>query len=782
MRDIRLRRPRYLWVLPLVLILGAILAFTTLVVVGYIYQPAHLNPMFRLELARARQRDIQQAFRDNKPLEPGEVPAGVADLINAFGATTRNEGFGSDTHWDCPRMLEEIALQLPANLARRVVRLDQSQFMAGFRRGIKELAVRVRFEKVTIRDFRWLIPDREGVVVTRFLQRLPDDSLVTTKARLWVIKDSGTWRIYDYEDLEGGGRMSVMMSGMFQQLDNSPNAADLIGRLEAFREAQNLILDQQFEEARRALLRLDITGWPTMLQANYHLQLAAVEFQAGNLNEALNQLKGAEACDPNMPAINMMRVLCYYNLEEYERVVAPARTFINSVGPDAQVAWILGHALRELDRMDEAAVAYGQSLDDDPDNVDVLIAFRGCLREEDKGQLGPRLMALSEPSKHFKRLVDDAVTDEDVPAAEAYVTAYRKAMPQALEGICEEIYLLANSRDNHARALSIYEAEVLRLDSAEKKQELADKVSWRFSYSGLPLAFYEATPPALRLFVFDRVAMNLRDEDENRYDEAQEPLCVLSALIDRHAEDFPDDDRLFRHRAFLASRFERFEEAEALFLLALEKERDEAGRQDIQGQRIANWLQAGRPQTAYEKVPPPVETFRQVARTLIWNQHKGLEPILALHRTRHPEDPYIAYVEGRLQYSQGHWAKALRKFASFREHVTGPQDPIRFEHSYAAQLQVRCLAQLGRTQEARAALIRYQEIDNLERNTTAEVLTLLIDAVEGNLAEVAEQIQKRKEDGWYVPMLYRDPDLGPILRTSSFQRLVSPDLEPWWWR
>jgi len=750
------------WVMP-VATLGVTLVL--LVVAGPVAEA------LRGDLPRGEDRPVRWAAPDLVLPGGDVVPGGLVDLFDGLGGSLRDGGVGLERYWDAKRMMDEAAQFMPPGLARQLTGLPPARLRAEFRKLAPQFALRLAYQSHAIRDVRWVVPDAEGVVLVRHVQRGPDGVEYPVKMRWWVVRQPDGWRVYDTEEVVMGCRVSTLMGLSASEVIGRADQPDLLRRLRDFAAAQNLVVTGEFAAARAALDRIDTADFPRAVRGLYHLARALVELNTEAFAATVREADQAEAHLPDLPAAAYLRACAHFALGQHDKVVPAGRAFVERAGPDGGLCSLLGQSLRELDRRAEAAAAFRQSLDDEPDNVEVLDWLRTCLPPDAKAELGDRLLALPEPRKHLGRLVGLALGDDDAAGAETYVAAYGEAFPAASEGFAVELRLCHHKKD-HARALAVYGRGIAML-APDERSDLLQTASWDFALAGRGLAFYDATPADLRAEAFDILAGHLTDGDE--FDDRAEPLKQLAELIDRHGRDQPKDRRLPFHRGRLAAARGDRVAAEAHFATATLLAVHDDEWTEVRGARVFNLLQAGRAADAYATVPPAEATFAQVAEYLLWKDGAGLEPILARHRQAHPEDPFLPVAEGRLRYAQRRWARALPFLRTVADRPADPKDRFAYNQRACGEKVVRCLANLGRLDDARDALARHKE----RFENSPPQLDLLIDAMAGDVDAAEREVTLLLEEGWHPSAFYADPDLGPLLRTPGFERLRAMLPEAW---
>jgi hypothetical protein len=163
---------------------------------------------------------IRGPFRNPKPRAEANLEKRLKTLFDHLGAALRGRDAEEIlSQFDVDRMCEELDAQKvvpPRWLQRR------RDLIVGVRRGINRSltkdAALMEFSSFEIRAVKKL-PNNEAVVIVHHR----DDQGLTSKMRWWVRGKSGTWLIYDFENLATGVRCSTLMGALFAAgIENNP--------------------------------------------------------------------------------------------------------------------------------------------------------------------------------------------------------------------------------------------------------------------------------------------------------------------------------------------------------------------------------------------------------------------------------------------------------------------------------------------------------------------------------------------------------------------------------
>src|SRR5262249_3991746 len=113
----------------------------------------------------------------------------------------------------------------------------------------------LQWARTEIRLVKWLEPGRQAMVVARHADV---DEAEWMKMRWWLSWDGSRWRVYDYEELDGGLRVTALMGTLVGELlAQRPD----IAQIERMRDNLHTVL-----EARAALLKGDLNEGERLLK------------------------------------------------------------------------------------------------------------------------------------------------------------------------------------------------------------------------------------------------------------------------------------------------------------------------------------------------------------------------------------------------------------------------------------------------------------------------------------------------------------------------------------
>ena len=714
------------------------------------------KPLPPAELQHEVRQEILEAFRD--PKTKVEVPGGIKEFFERTGGALQAGQSDASQYFDFDRFAEEI---------NRNGILDRLKFGSRFPEGYREfkkmlvLKMAVAFKDIAwdsteFRGLKWVRPQQEAVVITRHSALLNGDE-VLFRMRWWLIRRPDGWRIYDFEDISIGLRITPLFSMMFDALATNPDQA---GKTVQFGSKLQLgkqaLLEQKFEQAEELFSGAIPAFLPSNVRAIVFVFRSLAKSGQGKAAESLADAELAEKLNRDVPIVDLIKAIAYDQLEMYEQAIASARKYMDLVGADENALWHLGHALEQTHRTDEAREAYSKSLDEQPTNLDVISSLRRCLDADQKFEFVERVMKLPKPEESFLRFVDESFVDMDFEAAEALIGAYRKRFPKKGEGT----YQLARLKFRlHQEA----EAKLLFLkaiadSTAPEHDRYLDGYLFEMLDKKESLEAYGSVADVDANRAFRRLAEAYQDRDE---DETPESAKLLKDLIAVHRKRHPDDVWLVYFTAENQVRNKQFEEAEKALAGAMTEKLDEAEKARFRSLHISALYGGGKGLLAYQRLGK--DAFSQLAHSYSSDDNvEGLADLLKAHRQVEPGDLVLYFWQGKLHWLKKEYAEAVKFLRLFREKEKDDKHYLQWQID---DMLVRSLIRLKRFEEARKLF------EQNPKDFEYSLLPAAVAAVSGNLPKTEALLDEMAKKMFDVVRFYADPDLGPSLRSMPFAKL-----------
>jgi tetratricopeptide (TPR) repeat protein len=192
-----------------------------------------------------------------------------------------------------------------------------------------------------------------------------------TPARFWVIKDSGHWKVVDFELLDEGRRLSVHVRRTYEVARKTP-----LG---------NLAMAESVRRENLALAKLTAGDAEGALEDSRQLRRMALHPAARKTARtieliALGQLgrdeEGLEAVDryiaecPDAPYFHLLRAYVLYALERWADSIAAAERYLGLVKSDPRAFLAIGRSLERMGRAEDAISTLNRGAKEDPDDAE----------------------------------------------------------------------------------------------------------------------------------------------------------------------------------------------------------------------------------------------------------------------------------------------------------------------------------------------------------------------------------------------------------------------------
>jgi hypothetical protein len=306
------------------------------------------RPIAPPEDQQQRQEEIAEAFRNPRPAlndkDEGKKPAAIikskeatsipqelepvfADMAQALAGGDVNR---AGSHFDFDRLFDEMQSQyaIPQPILN-----DKKGFLAGMQSGFVGSLARnsnLRWSNTEIKHFKELAPG-EVVIIARH-QGVTVSSL---KFRWWLTKRSGTWKFFDFEELNAGMRASSIFGCLAAEVGGNKNSPVLVAiqQLGAVGQAFSQPVPN-LGVADANLQALAGVKLPPMMDAARWMFTASVHLHRGQNEAALAALDKCSAIRPDFPVVNLLRGIAHNNLGQYQIALTHLEKYRDLLGED----------------------------------------------------------------------------------------------------------------------------------------------------------------------------------------------------------------------------------------------------------------------------------------------------------------------------------------------------------------------------------------------------------------------------------------------------------------
>lgn len=281
----------------------------------------------------------------------------------------------------------------------------------------ERMAHAYRWRRVDIKRIKILDASGEAAVVFRMW---PTDGPVR-KERWWLTKASGQWKVYDLENLDIGGRMSVGIAMVSASKDKMSVKWEQARR--NFRTATQARLAGDLVEAERLMLEPRDAELPAEMEAIRWMGMGSIKLDQMQFEQALELYDKAESLNPAMPALDHLRALAHNMLGNHEAALTHARRYLDVLGDDPDAYLQVGNALYGMDRREESAEAFRKGLREDPQSWENLAGLGVALAPENKAEIGEWFTQADDAATAFVAVAKHFVESEDADALAALIAA-----------------------------------------------------------------------------------------------------------------------------------------------------------------------------------------------------------------------------------------------------------------------------------------------------------------------------------------------------------------------
>ena len=612
-----------------------------------------------------------------------------------------------------------------------------SSTKAGFRRGVlgafSTSSALSPWDKTDIRLIKHLGGD-DAVLTTR-LQLRPG---LVLPMRFWLHRN-GSWRVYDWEDLSIGLRMTSLAG----RLASDPTPG-LIARIDALKDGLRELNAGNIDSAEKKLSGISTSKLPDDILTALLVARGSALLQLGRTDDALAQLNAAERANADAPMVQLLLSSARNRKKDFAGAERAARRAIDLLGPDGLSSYNLGHALAQQGRTEEAERAARAGLAVDPESEDCMAELAAVLPPAKQAEVGNFFAASQFTRDTFRSLCHLLEKRSTLAAMSSVIGVYEKANGPTIDG---DLYNAGEHflSDDFAAAAKL---AMPHLRTTDPYWETAAQIRYlqAMNAAGRALDGYRAAPVPDAAFAY--LAPKLDDQPTER---------VLEELITLHTNNRPQDYLGWQWRGFVSMRDHQYAAADAAYETAMTN-CPEAQLANLRRYRAVTWYQLGKVDQAYRELTGGRDGFTRLARLCgLNNDADGLEKLVAAHRAADPNDPALVFRDGCIAFLRYQNADAVVAFRKFRD--------IAPDHELAdatTNYLVRALAREDDQPGLRAEAAR------LVNSTTTAFSEVLLNAALGDAAQAASAAARftRETPG---EVLLDDKDLITVLARPGRQ-------------
>ena len=322
---------------------------------------------------------------------------------------------------------------------------------------------------------------------------------IGTSTRWWLVRRDDGWVIYDYEDLDAGYRLSMLLAARI--VDGVDGNSSLCTNAGALKDAIDALHEENTEQLRDALDR--ISG---PLPGQFEALRWTIETVCGVAMEdweaSLAASDRAEAIREGIPLVTYMRGLCFLELRRYPEAIRAIDRYEEFLGPDDDSHHLRGSVLAGWGRSVEAEKEFLLGLEDYSDSVDNLIGLARILPAERKEEFVARFEKFREPGEWFETIAVSFYEEDEARELEILVEAYRALAPQD-PNVAYYDAMAKFIREEYAKAADVLFAVIPTIDDADdQKPYFVEAYLDAMYYDGKPLLGYARAPDPESSFTY----------------------------------------------------------------------------------------------------------------------------------------------------------------------------------------------------------------------------------------------------------------------------------------
>lgn len=655
----------------------------------------------------------------------GEAMRKLADVDAAVGAIERQKILG----------------KLDAG-SRKKLRQALESKMA---QGLVDAAENAGWTDLSTRQIRAGSSENEAIATVR--ARTAEGS--QARLRVWLTKSKAGWKLFDWEDDELPIRMTTIAGMLFPS--EAPGHVSSRRNFPFVVQAAQCAADGDMDKAGQMLDRIHDTAFPPSVDSLRWLLCGLVESANGHNGEALKCFDKAEAQTGDMPSLIYHRALVHAKLNEIDRTLALAKTYVERFGDDAEVLALQADALIDLGRPAEAAAIYRRALAEDPASVAALAGLSQILPRADRGEIALRFSKLKEAGDIFPELAETLLEDKDDTALEGVIAAFRKLSPNEVlnDYYAAQLLVLRGDYDDAAKLLK---ASFPKVKDDDLRQQFGDRFIETLLLAKKPLEAYAGAPESKRAF---RAVGEQLVKDE----QAEQ----LEQLIARHRQRLPSDLWLPYFSGQLRMLRRQFDDAEKSFDEGMKAPIDDATRESYRSARVETMFLAGRALDALKLIGPEKKTFDQLATLAAKaEQDSVLQKLVDMHAKTQAGDADLGLWDAEILWLRRDYAKAAQTLSKHRLPISG-------RRSSNKQFIDRMVRSLLRCGDSAAALQEAQVYDHREKDPFYVAVALSNEKAVDNLFEA---IRACVNHGYALDDLRGDPDIGRAMRAPKLRAML----------
>jgi tetratricopeptide (TPR) repeat protein len=706
---------------------------------------SHALPARENVTVQEKHEQTKAAFVEN------DAAAGSADTPVISAALDRfnniiiaGDPASADSVFDVNRLVDEL---------ERMGALDSisADQRAGFKRGIAEGARKGLVKQCA--SLIWtghkvkkvsLSSDRREAVVYDLEQHFggTGTSRYISKMRLWLRNDDGVWKIWDFEDLNTGMRVSSIIASMVGSVGGSTNIQAMQSALVDIKAMPGFVQARDWPALDRTLKRLDSMSLPVEFVAVRYMFHAVSDVKQDRYERALKECDAVDATGQDMPIINEFRSQALNHLGRYDEALVICSKWEDALGGDLELYYERGCALEGLKRTGEAIDAFGKSMDEDPDALGAMEKLARLLPADQKSEAGRRLSLCKNPHAMFIALMRNMQKSRDLAGMGIMIDAYA-ARPESA-GDEWFIYYKAELKilQKNYRQGELLLQPILADAGTTAPKATTIEYYYAAALAGDSMNVYRAA--ADKKFAFTQLAS--RDYTQGYY-------IMLGELVTAQLAHNPNDPWVLYYQACVQQNDGNYSAADNSYAKAMSLSKVPADVTHFLNARLYGRYAAGTGVSAYQQIEPKDQVFKQLAYLFSkYKQGENLAKLVALRKADVPTDASLPLWDADAKFLAGDYEDAVATLSTITPSDGSNKDKWN-------NLYIRSQIRLKHFDAARVVA---------DKSAVDPVLVAAIECNAGNVPAAIKALNLAWDNDEDLGTVYADPDIGPAIATPAF--------------
>jgi tetratricopeptide (TPR) repeat protein len=221
-----------------------------------------------------------------------------------------------------------------------------------------------------------------------------------TRFRFWLAREGEDWKLFDFEMLDGGMRLSMTVAALSASMGKDAESRKAMEKMfAALMAGIRQVAAGEVEEARTSLAEARAAKPPLMVTAWIDLFDAHALAMQEKFEEAVQAADRALGVQKDLALAHHLKATVYAALEEHEKSIASEKEYMRFVGDDAEAWLAVGEAYEKLGKNADAIESFrkGAACDDEDFqcrlNLGRLLVEAGRVAEATPHLLGASLLA-----------------------------------------------------------------------------------------------------------------------------------------------------------------------------------------------------------------------------------------------------------------------------------------------------------------------------------------------------------------------------------------------------